>query len=54
MSPTTKPTINPPPIDLATELADPKINLASSPPIGKARKVGVQRIKSSVIFMRRG
>jgi hypothetical protein len=51
MSPTTKPTINPPPTDFATELADPKINLASSPPIGKARNVGVQRISSSVNFM---
>ena len=53
MSPTTKPTINPPPTDLATELADPKINLASNPPIGKARNVGVQRSKSSVIFMKK-
>ena len=43
MSPTTKPTISPPPTDFAAELADPKISLASSPPIGNAKKVGIQR-----------
>ena len=54
MIPTTNPTTSPPPTVLATELADPKINLASSPPIGKARNVGIQRINISVIFMRKG
>ena len=51
MSPTVMPTINPPPTDLPKLLAPPKAIFANAPPIGKARRVGTQRINSSVIFM---
>lgn len=50
-SPTTTPTINPPPTDFTTELAEPNNSLANNPPIGKARNVGIQRSRSSVSFI---